>query len=269
MDWIRDTIGVGLTEGDKKVALWKLMSALDAPAYSNLTTDYLTQVFNPTTPDDPNVRYFSYGASIDEQSMSKLSPLRYPWEIVRRSEGDNDGFVSVFSARWGSYVKTVPADHFVLTKSRRVSLDLDSFYSKYLPNISLDFGISLKHLTKVGAILHPLLSSLPTSVGSVSQDQSKDPEKPNIIYRKRIQQILDRMYGPNSFEDYVYGYESAKHNENISLNDYFALEEDSTKKVQETSVETKPSDEFDRKNNSFDTHKLYLEIISNLSKEGL
>jgi triacylglycerol lipase len=36
-----------------------LLSIVDSPAYANLTTSYLTHVFNPQTPDDPHVRYFS------------------------------------------------------------------------------------------------------------------------------------------------------------------------------------------------------------------
>ena len=83
----------------------KFLGALDAPAYGNLTTDYLTQQFNPSTPDDKNVLYFSYAAAIGQ--CSRMSPLRIPWEIVRRAEGENDGFVSVFSSRWGEFVKSV------------------------------------------------------------------------------------------------------------------------------------------------------------------
>lgn len=119
MDWVRDTIGIGArprdvllasevataegsaTASKDKVAaslLTRLLSPFDAPAYSNLTTDYMTQRFNPATPDDPNVKYYSYGGAAN---VATLSPIRLTWEIVREKEGANDGIVSVYSARWG------------------------------------------------------------------------------------------------------------------------------------------------------------------------
>ncbi|CAO3613067.1 unnamed protein product [Cunninghamella echinulata] len=83
---------------------------LDSPAYSNLTTDYCTQVFNPSTPNDPNVGYYSYTAKANmPHQWSSL--LGLSWQLINEVEGDNDGVVSVRSAQWGQHIKTLEADH--------------------------------------------------------------------------------------------------------------------------------------------------------------
>ncbi|KAI9597401.1 Alpha/Beta hydrolase protein, partial [Syncephalis fuscata] len=85
---------------------------LDHPAYANLTTSYLENVFNPNTPNHPDTQYFSFGARVSQLSLFHI--LRMPWEVVDSREGDNDGLVSVNSARWGKYLGTVDADHWEL-----------------------------------------------------------------------------------------------------------------------------------------------------------
>ena len=60
--------------------------------------------FNEETPDDPRVKYFSYGAQF-EPTWSNV--FRIPWGIVYEHEGENDGLVSVTSAKWGEYKATL------------------------------------------------------------------------------------------------------------------------------------------------------------------
>ncbi|ORX91363.1 alpha/beta-hydrolase, partial [Basidiobolus meristosporus CBS 931.73] len=109
MDFCRDYTGLG-SSVLRWHGFWKYAkSCLDYPAYSNLTTDYLRDHFNPNTPDNPAVQYFSYAG--DPERMSIFSPLRGPWEVIRAREGPNDGLVSVKSAQWGQLVETVPANH--------------------------------------------------------------------------------------------------------------------------------------------------------------
>ncbi|KAI3656547.1 hypothetical protein MP638_007011 [Amoeboaphelidium occidentale] len=91
-----------------------LVRMVDAPAYGNLTSKYLTQTFNPSTPDNANVLYYSYGGFV--QRPSSLSWLRVPWEIVYQKEGDNDGVVSIYSSRWGKFIRSVEGDHFFLKR---------------------------------------------------------------------------------------------------------------------------------------------------------
>ncbi|KAI8328154.1 Alpha/Beta hydrolase protein [Chlamydoabsidia padenii] len=138
MDWFRDKIGVGQQTTSAMITCSSLMGGdlsntrrqsdkpetlrrspprlaqwFDTPAYSNLTTDYCTQHFNPTTPDDPSVAYYSYTAKSLPLGSSLLDLPGY-W--LQQAEGDNDGVVSVSSGKWGQHVKTIDdADHWDFT----------------------------------------------------------------------------------------------------------------------------------------------------------
>ncbi|KAI1462692.1 alpha/beta-hydrolase [Annulohypoxylon moriforme] len=78
---------------------------MDTGAFEQLTQRYMTEEFNPQTPDDPSVRYFSYGAMTDQPSV--FSPFRHSHKIITDLEGPNDGLVSVESSQWGSYKGTL------------------------------------------------------------------------------------------------------------------------------------------------------------------
>lgn len=102
-----------------------ILSVFDQPAYAMLSTQYMTKLFNPRTPDDPRVRYYSIAARVRE--MSVLHPLWLPKLILDKAadagtnggEADgssearggalrgNDGLVSVGSACWGEYLGAV------------------------------------------------------------------------------------------------------------------------------------------------------------------
>ncbi|KAF9432297.1 hypothetical protein BGZ76_011010 [Entomortierella beljakovae] len=90
---------------------WKLLSivGIDRRAAENLSTFYLQDEFNSRTLDDPDVKYFSYGASYQPGLFSRF---RFSWNVIMEREGPNDGLVSVQSAKWGTYVRTIQnADH--------------------------------------------------------------------------------------------------------------------------------------------------------------
>lgn len=59
-------------------------------AFSQLTLKYMRESFNPRTPDIEDVRYFSYGASLEPTRWSVFAPSHV---IVKREEGINDGLV--------------------------------------------------------------------------------------------------------------------------------------------------------------------------------
>ncbi|KAH6604852.1 triacylglycerol lipase [Trichoderma cornu-damae] len=80
-------------------------AGLGTSAFGQLTTRYMREEFNPRVQDDASVRYFSYGAAIDEPSL--LGAFRLPYGVVGRLEGENDGLVSVESSRWGTYKGTL------------------------------------------------------------------------------------------------------------------------------------------------------------------
>ncbi|KAL2432600.1 Triacylglycerol lipase 2 [Exophiala dermatitidis] len=77
---------------------------INAGAFSQLTTEYVTKKFNPVTPNDPSVRYFSYGASA---TPHLFSVFRLSHELMMVLEGPNDGLVSVYSSKWGQYMGTL------------------------------------------------------------------------------------------------------------------------------------------------------------------
>lgn len=109
-----------------------LLSIVDSPAYANLTSAYLNDVFNPATPDDPSVKYFSVagrmaGVSIwhpfwlpkivlDGVEEKHRASLRAAWEQdttttdsgrplwAQERMWGNDGLVTVQSAKWGEFL---------------------------------------------------------------------------------------------------------------------------------------------------------------------
>ena len=101
-----------------------LLGIFDSPAYGNLTTHFLNETFNPSTPDDPSVKYLSVAGRTNK--MSVLHPLWFPKLILdaaaergyaeekgksgKEYEG-NDGLVSVSSAKWGEWLGTVDNTH--------------------------------------------------------------------------------------------------------------------------------------------------------------
>ncbi|CAG5171100.1 uncharacterized protein ALTATR162_LOCUS7277 [Alternaria atra] len=73
-------------------------------AFSQLTQEYMQNSFNPKTPDIPDVKYYSYGASLEPTRWSVFAPSH---SIIKPKEGVNDGLVSVYSSRWGDYKGTL------------------------------------------------------------------------------------------------------------------------------------------------------------------
>ncbi|KAI5479772.1 hypothetical protein MNV49_002584 [Pseudohyphozyma bogoriensis] len=92
---------------ERAPAIFSLLGAVGIPgggkAFYDLTTEKM-QRFNDETPDDPNVKYFSYGA---EFRPSWSNVFRPTWGHIFEHEGDNDGLVSVQSAKWGHYRGTL------------------------------------------------------------------------------------------------------------------------------------------------------------------
>ncbi|GAA6055912.1 hypothetical protein JCM3770_002357 [Rhodotorula araucariae] len=88
-------------------AFLSVMKAVGVPgggkAFDDLTTTKMAR-FNEETPDDPSVKYISYGA---EFTPSWSNAFRIPWGVVYEREGANDGLVSVESAKWGDYRATL------------------------------------------------------------------------------------------------------------------------------------------------------------------
>jgi triacylglycerol lipase len=124
---------------------------VDSPAYFNLTTSYLNNIFNPSTPNDPRVKYFSVAGRMG--SVSVWHPLWLPKMVLdgaeekardqmqnewkermdagipmwkREDEWGNDGLVTVQSSRWGEFLGIMEGcDHWEMRGARGIELDVD------------------------------------------------------------------------------------------------------------------------------------------------
>ncbi|KGO53855.1 Arrestin-like, N-terminal [Penicillium expansum] len=94
-DYVFDQIGA-----DRLPQIYYALNRLkvETGAFSQLTRKYMTETFNPNTPDMDDVRYFSYGAAVEP---SIWSAFRLSHRVLAEIEGPNDGLVSVSSSRWG------------------------------------------------------------------------------------------------------------------------------------------------------------------------
>ncbi|KAG7286371.1 hypothetical protein NEMBOFW57_008680 [Staphylotrichum longicolle] len=94
-DYLFDSIGPHYLP--RLYDLWERTTGWEPSAFAQLTTK---------TPDDPTVRYFSYGAMVKDKPPL-LSPFRLSHRVIGEREGPNDGLVSVESSKWGTYKGTL------------------------------------------------------------------------------------------------------------------------------------------------------------------
>lgn len=128
-----------------------LLSMLDSPAYANLTTRYLTEVFNPVTPDNPNVKYFSIAGRC--QGVNIWHPLWLPKLVLDGYESKlrehpsrrhpdrqwgNDCLVSIESAKWGEFLGVLEeCDHWAMRGASVLDINYDfSSVSVSIPSLS-------------------------------------------------------------------------------------------------------------------------------------
>ena len=81
----------------------KLPNGGDGMAFEALGSKSM-ESFNDECPDDPDVKYFSWGASFDP---GYLDTFRWSHSVIYAAEGPNDGLVSVKSAQHGEYQGTL------------------------------------------------------------------------------------------------------------------------------------------------------------------
>eukprot|EP01103_Thecamoeba_quadrilineata_P016396 TRINITY_DN5470_c0_g1_i1.p1 TRINITY_DN5470_c0_g1~~TRINITY_DN5470_c0_g1_i1.p1 ORF type:complete len:214 (-),score=27.88 TRINITY_DN5470_c0_g1_i1:80-721(-) len=85
-----------------------LKTRMGLEAHHNITVKFMKEVFNPQTPDHPEVAYFSFGGA---KKLSQLHPLFISQLILNKYEGENDGLVALESSKWGEFVSRLPLDH--------------------------------------------------------------------------------------------------------------------------------------------------------------
>ncbi len=78
----------------------------------------------------PFVSYYSYAGST---SLSVFSPFYLASRIVKEREGENDGIVSVDSAKWGDFRGVLNVDHWdLIPKKKKTGWDAASFYQEHV-----------------------------------------------------------------------------------------------------------------------------------------
>ena len=73
-----------------------------------MTRPRMQNVFNPNCPNAAGVYYQSWTSKVRYMSNSLI--LEIPWLICKYYEGDNDGLVSVTSAKWGNFRGVIEGD---------------------------------------------------------------------------------------------------------------------------------------------------------------
>ncbi|KAK0185671.1 alpha beta-hydrolase [Armillaria mellea] len=125
-----------------------LISILDSPAYSNLTSTYLNTVFNPNTPNSPTVKYFSVAGRmpnvnlwhpfwlpkmvLDGVEKKERERLRDVGENIwsQPAEWGHDGLVTVQSAKWGEFLGVMEGvDHWEIRGARGLDIGGEFFSS--------------------------------------------------------------------------------------------------------------------------------------------
>ncbi|TEB27893.1 alpha/beta-hydrolase [Coprinellus micaceus] len=87
----------------------------DCGGLSNVTPQFMEE-FNEATPNNPDVRYFSWAGQLGSDQIKYIPVLA----VINQFHPHNDGVVGVESAMWGTHLGTVPG----LSHSRIVSVDL-------------------------------------------------------------------------------------------------------------------------------------------------
>lgn len=76
-------------------------------AGKELTRDFM-KTFNEQTPDVSGVYYQSYAGAIDDTILHPV--WRAMYKSVKKREGENDGLVSIDSAKWGTFKGVMTCD---------------------------------------------------------------------------------------------------------------------------------------------------------------
>jgi len=87
----------------------------DIAAVQSLTTGYVDGVFNAEVPDDNRVKYFSLGFYIPSPAIlyASAAPIWVMHDLLGRAGYEkNDGPVPTDSSRWGTYLGSMPGDHY-------------------------------------------------------------------------------------------------------------------------------------------------------------
>lgn len=109
-------VALGVLPGNAQQVIDNLLNVFnwDFDFVLNTSSDYMQNVFNPTTPDDPRVYYQSWAGQADpfKQTGARVRLIMVPfWGIIAAQAGANDSMIPVSSAQWGNFRGVINADH--------------------------------------------------------------------------------------------------------------------------------------------------------------
>lgn len=96
-----------------------------------LTRRYVTEIFNPSVPDNESVPYYSFSSAVGKGTSHPIKVItRYQNNYIFQQEGINDGMVSVESSKWGQHIKTSDISH-LEQMNLRVKSDRTPYYENF------------------------------------------------------------------------------------------------------------------------------------------
>lgn len=112
-----------------------------AEAYKQLTSVYIRDIFGADVPNAPGVGYFSATTVIRKPIMKNSLPLFwFTHRYLKSREGENDGFVSEESAKWGEHIVTGTGDHYAQIAQpfgmNRGGIEVREFYHSILRKLA-------------------------------------------------------------------------------------------------------------------------------------
>lgn len=134
-------MATGLLPNSAFSAADRLLKYLESSstALKQITQQYCLGEFASLTPNMPKVAYFSATTAIVNPVLMNSLPIFWlSHRILSKTEGDNDGFVSVDSAKWGDHICTYGGDHYAqvgqfLGRSR--GMDYMKFYNEIFKHL--------------------------------------------------------------------------------------------------------------------------------------
>jgi triacylglycerol lipase len=87
-----------------EIYLWMFGGEENSQAAAKwLSVNFMTNTFNPETPNMSGIYYQSWSATMDFPPILDKVLFSVSWAILEWYEGSNDGLVSTWSAPWGTY----------------------------------------------------------------------------------------------------------------------------------------------------------------------
>lgn len=106
---------VGKVPAPVHYAIEKLLGLADMSneGFQQVTRQYNNEILQDHLKDHPDVKYFSATSHIEDPVRKNSLPVFW-WthRIIKEKEGENDGMVSVQSAKYGHFICDYPGDHY-------------------------------------------------------------------------------------------------------------------------------------------------------------